>query len=409
MRLRSTCRLAAFLLRQWASGLLGLRARGPDTEYGSSRGNEFQRDFGLRRDAPQRGHEVRPAIRLTEELAEWAQGIVRFATYPGPPAQTKPQWYDRWLAEDPDRWLIYVVRDFDARREYWRSPRTASPRPTSPTPRRGGREALAAADWVARLPAKAEDRCSTRGMVRRSSTAWLPRDLHQARGYLGQGDRRRGRPCFPLHEPLRANRWPSCSVTARRSCWTSRSARAAILRSPMDRSCLNEGWSSRHAGRWPSACSTGPRSTAQRVALLEGSFVLEDEGSSPDSWELCGRLPSVALGRRPARSGRSSRRPALGASPGPPPAQTRLGADRPAAHAVAIGALLARGREPTEARRTARPLPAMALPDRIAPLTNLGVAAQSALVDPRAQPPPAPCSTNRLRRLVRTGPRVLPS
>ena len=32
-----------------------------------------------------RGHEVRAAIRLNEELADWAGGIVRFAPYPGPP------------------------------------------------------------------------------------------------------------------------------------------------------------------------------------------------------------------------------------------------------------------------------------------------------------------------------------
>ena len=59
------------------------------------------------------GHEVRAAIRLNEELADWAGGIVRFAPYPGPPAEDEAAWYRDWLAGAPDRWLIYVVRDFD--------------------------------------------------------------------------------------------------------------------------------------------------------------------------------------------------------------------------------------------------------------------------------------------------------
>ncbi len=64
-------------------------------------------------------NEVRTAIRLTDELAEWSEGIVRFAPFPGPPARDEANWYRDWLGADVDRWLIYVVRDFDATHEYW--------------------------------------------------------------------------------------------------------------------------------------------------------------------------------------------------------------------------------------------------------------------------------------------------
>ncbi len=67
------------------------------------------------------GHEVRTAIRLSDELAEWAEGIVRFAPYPGPPDREEAEWYEHWLADDANRWLVYVVRDFDAVAEYWKT------------------------------------------------------------------------------------------------------------------------------------------------------------------------------------------------------------------------------------------------------------------------------------------------
>ena len=73
-----------------------------------------------------RGNEIRTAIRLTDSLAEWAHGIVRFSPYPGPPEADEAEWYRTWLADDPDRWLIYVVRDFDATAEYWKQVRDAT-------------------------------------------------------------------------------------------------------------------------------------------------------------------------------------------------------------------------------------------------------------------------------------------
>ena len=114
-----------------------------------------------------RGHEVRTAWRLTSELEAWAQVIIRFAPYPGPPDREEASWYHEWLENQPERSLVYIVRDYDAEPEYWSlaaqrlgepgaegrragrgqpatRPRTGSigshPRRTSrPTPRNGSR------------------------------------------------------------------------------------------------------------------------------------------------------------------------------------------------------------------------------------------------------------------------------
>ena len=58
-----------------------------DATYGKSRGTSLNGTSVLTRMLRDSGHEVRTAIRLNDELADWADGIVRFAPYPGPPAR----------------------------------------------------------------------------------------------------------------------------------------------------------------------------------------------------------------------------------------------------------------------------------------------------------------------------------
>ena len=64
---------------------------GPDLTYGVSRGASLNGTSVLVRLLKDRGHPVRAAIRLNEELADWAGGIVRFAPYPGPPDTNEAQ------------------------------------------------------------------------------------------------------------------------------------------------------------------------------------------------------------------------------------------------------------------------------------------------------------------------------
>lgn len=90
-----------------------------DTSYGRTRGTSINGTGALAELFRLRGDEVRTAVRFTPELADWADTLVRFSPAPGPPALDEIQWYSLWLEAVADRRLIYVIRDFDAEPEYW--------------------------------------------------------------------------------------------------------------------------------------------------------------------------------------------------------------------------------------------------------------------------------------------------
>ena len=89
---------------------------------------------------------------------------------------------------------------------------------------------------------------------------------------------------------------------------------------------------------------------AKQVALVEGAFVLGGEAATPTIWDLLRRIPSlrwvaIQVGLA-ALLASLARAPRLGRPRPDPPS----GADRPAEHALALGALLARAKAAPEAR-----------------------------------------------------------
>ena len=76
--------LAATLLVGFAISGCG---PGVDTGYGRARSQSINGTSVFADLFRERGHQVRSAVRLSDELREWADGIVRFAQTPGPPAQ----------------------------------------------------------------------------------------------------------------------------------------------------------------------------------------------------------------------------------------------------------------------------------------------------------------------------------
>src|SRR5262249_16435029 len=79
------------------------------------------------------------------------------STYPGPPEAAEAKWYREWLAADPSRWLIYVVRDFDTEAEYWKQVRDGINQETESERHAEAEEKRAATvNWVAELPKKPE-------------------------------------------------------------------------------------------------------------------------------------------------------------------------------------------------------------------------------------------------------------
>jgi hypothetical protein len=356
MRAQPCGRLAALFFPACLIAVLvlpGCGDRGPDTEYGLSRGPSLNGTSAFAAIFRQRGHEVRPAIRLSEELAEWAQGIVRFATYPGPPEAEEANWYREWLAEDPDRWLIYVVRDFDTQAEYWKEVRDGIAETADPERRALAEEKrAAAADWLSRLPKKAEKTGSATEWFKVEAAANTPKVCTKLDGIWAR-DVDAAAAALTVHESVDSEGMTALLSGDDKPLVLDHSVigsgRTLIIANGSF--LLNEALVK--GARRPLAVRVAdwPGGQAQNVAFVEGSFVLVGEEETITLWKLMERFLSfrwVAIQMAIAGAiAALARAPRLG-RPRPDPVS---GADRPAAHAEALGALLARGRATSESQR----------------------------------------------------------
>lgn len=100
---------------------------GLDTAYGVSRGRSLNGTSVMAELFRNRGDTVRVAWQLDDELGVWADTIVRFCPYPGPPDFREGYWYLDWLEASPRHRLIYVLRDYEAVVEYWTAVRDRLP------------------------------------------------------------------------------------------------------------------------------------------------------------------------------------------------------------------------------------------------------------------------------------------
>jgi hypothetical protein len=342
MRSRPTTRLLAILgAMAVALGVIGC-ALGPDDTYGTSHGDSLNGTSVLATMLKDGGHEVRAAIRLNEELADWAGGIIRFAPYPGPPADDEAAWFRAWLAAEEGRWLIYVVRDFDAAHEYWKSVAEGVGAGGDPLRKADAEESRdRAADWVYHLPKKAKTAAAPREWFE-VGTPWIPpRACKKLDGPWANGIDATAA-ALTVHEPFKTGRGlvllegdgkplvvektigPGHVLLIANGSFLLNEAVVNPARRPLAE--LVVAWADR-----------GQR----QVAMVEGSFLL-GEVEMPTLWDLLRRLTAVrwvaiqvslaALMATLARAPRLGR-----ARPAPP-----SGADRPAEHALALGALLAR-------------------------------------------------------------------
>jgi len=124
-----------------------------DATYGRSRGESVNGTGVLAAMFRAGGAEVRSAVRLTPELSDWADAIVRFSPRPGAPGADEADWYDTWLAEGDDRALIYIPHSFDAEADYWSAAIASAPPKTDPARLKEAQRRLDAANtWPNRLP-----------------------------------------------------------------------------------------------------------------------------------------------------------------------------------------------------------------------------------------------------------------
>jgi hypothetical protein len=367
------CTLARFRVRL-ASLVLFVAAGcspGVNTQYGRSRNDSINGTgvlAGLFRD---RGHEVRAALRLTDELRAWADVIVRFSTSPGPPPKDEAEWYAHWLDEHSGRRVVYVTRDYDAEPDYWRRARAQLPENAPDRLRdRIDEELKGAEKWADHLP------------VRHKATARPDEWFSVKPGAKGKLGLRKPRVCKQLGGPwskdvvakdvalVRDDTLKAESETVLLTgdgetlvmSWT-RPNDNRVLAVASGAFLLNAALATHPAraalaGRvidWASLSGEEDegddgKSVVKRVAFVEGSFVTAGRGGQLSFFDIVRNLwpflivtlQCLALGVAATLSmalamARNRR-------------EEPSGADRPVAHPEALGALLERTTQAREAR-----------------------------------------------------------
>jgi hypothetical protein len=330
-------------------------ARGPETSYGSSRGASLNGTGAFASLVESRGHEVRTARRLTDELAGWASVIVRFATAPGPPDRDEARWYETWLDDQPGRALIYVVRDYDSRADYWRGALDQLGGPADEALRAEAESKLdEARRWVDDLPSKSKEPAPASSWFAVDRAILPPPVCTRLEGPWAR-DVNAGAVAIPVHEPLEAH--PDRDLVLLSGDgkvlameWqTDNTSRVLAVASGAFLLNLPVAIPARRplAARVADWIGDGP----QRAAFVDGPAVLGGPRPPPNLLDLLGRISSfrwaaIHLGLFGLIAA-LARAPRLG-RPRPDP---RPDTDRPAAHAEALGSLLerARGREAASA------------------------------------------------------------
>jgi hypothetical protein len=336
-----------------ALGMLVLSgcSAGVETAYGRVRKASVNGTGILAELFRERGHTVRPAVRLTDELSDWSNVIVRFAPRPGPPDREEAAWYVNWMTAQDGRRVIYVPRDFDARADYWSQVVDGLPKGADPKPReRAEKLRDKAKDWAKHLPPE-------------SKTPAEPLDW-----FAVEGAKTLPEVCRTLTGPWAAGVDPEAAALTRHATlkieaetvllaadglplvieWTRfNESRVLVVANGsflLNATLLNRARRplARRVVDWVGA-------DPARVAFVEGSSVLKDpdEGRSifglltvpPFGW-IAAQMLALGLAACLARAPRLGR-----ARPDPP-----SGEDRPVAHPEALGALLARTRQAADAR-----------------------------------------------------------
>ncbi len=196
----------------WLLLIVGLTATGCepglDTTYGLARGRSLNGTSTLAELFRRRGDTVRVARRLDEELGAWADTVIRFSPYSGPPDFREGAWYLNWLEESPRNRLLYVPRDYEAGVEYWTSVTDRLPATATEERSRARTEWRAGADRGGTPRKTALDRFAPRfgGLVRAGGRSGPAEGRAKAGRTLGVGDRRpTGRD--PVAGPAGTGRW----------------------------------------------------------------------------------------------------------------------------------------------------------------------------------------------------------
>lgn len=345
-------RVPALVALAAVASLSGCGGTEIDTTYGLTRGKSVNGTGAFAELLRLRGHEVRTARRLNDELGEWADTLVRFAPYSGPIEREEAGWYLDWQLSQPGRRLIFVCRDGGAEAEYWAAALASLP-PDAPPEQRDRIEAKLdqASGWGSQL--------APPGTEPADPDAWFGQD---ASGGMTPA-------CSTLEGPWAEGVDPaSAEIPVSRALDSVSEVEVPLLLGDGRVLVMDWVWEMEAGGEEPSAVLVvangsfllnaamvppARRPLASRaadwagdeprnVAFVEGSFLLGDETPMPTPWDVIRQIPELGMvaGHFMALAlvAALSRAVILG-RPRPAPDS---GADRPRAHAEALGDLMAR-------------------------------------------------------------------
>jgi len=337
--------LAGILMVLW--GLLSTGCgRDLETEYGKSRGTSINGSAVMAEMYRKRGDEVKTAHRLTDQVGEWADLIVRFAKRPGLPDQREADWYSEWFAQGIGRTLVYVVRDFDAEDEYWDEVlRELGSEAEESARKKIEAKRDAAREWLSNLPEKVKTPADARVWFRTGRAIEPPRPCKKLGGPWAAGlDVRQA--AISIHEPFVAGEEDVLLTGDGQPlavAWEVDDD-GRVLAIANGSFLLNEPLVNPARRKlalrvleWSS-----PADKVRHVAFVEGDDVTAESSGPPTIWDLLGRVSSfrwvaIQMGVL-GLAACLARAPRLGrARPEP---MGRI--DRPVAHAEALGGLLSR-------------------------------------------------------------------
>ena len=347
----------------WAAVMAGLLltgcTEGVDSTYGRARGVSVNGTGALAEMMRQAGHTVRVSSRTGDVARTRADVLVRFAPRPGPPSREEGAWLQGWLEGDAGRRLIYVPRDFDATAEYWAGAIATMPASTAPSARKDAEaERVRVANWEKFLPPRAKESADLVDWFEVQAATAPPSTCKSLAGPWAEGVDA-GAAGVTTHETLVEDgqtvllrgdgaplayqwHWPGQPAPERGAATLVVANGSFLLNEPLAHRARRS-----LAGRVVGWIGEAPR----RVLFLEGRELTGQQGPVDHSpFALFGVAPLglifghwVAVLLLLALS-----KAVLLGRPRPAPS---VGADRPAAHAEALGNLLAKTRD-AEAART---------------------------------------------------------
>lgn len=330
----------------------GCGGPGPVVTYGTSTGGSLNGTDGFAGLLRSRGHQVRFAHHLTEDLANWAEVIVRFAARPGPPDQDEADWYVQWLQDRPQSDLLYVVRDYDGEVEYWDRVLGQFTAATDPAIRAEAEERRErAAGWINRLPSPAKNPADASFWFAAGESVGEPLICASLGGLWGH-DLEPVEVALPLHQPIAPGDDHvilSGDGHAIVTEWHIEGGGNALM---LANGSFLLNLPLAIPGRRPLAERTARwiGDQPRRIAFVSGASPLGESDAPPSLVEWITEDPTTRwVAFQFALFGLIAclaRAPILG-RPRPEPAGET---DRPAAHAEALGSLLERGKDAEAAR-----------------------------------------------------------